>query len=452
MIRINQDKYKEIITKIIKIALYKLNGGKENIDLEINIIDEEEIKELNFKTRNINEPTDVLSFQNIENIKLPINASDYPYDINYEDESIIIGEIYICESVAEKQAKEYGHSIEREIGFLACHGLLHLLGYDHQNQIDNAKMQKITEEILKEAELTREKDIFKSGFIAVMGKPNAGKSTLINTIVGEKVSIVSWKPQTTRNKILGIYNEKDYQLIFIDTPGLHKPKNALGEFMMKEAGSALADIDCVVYLIDSEKGYDEKDKINIVGYLNAGLNVIAAVNKVDHVTKEKVFEILSELKKLQKLKAVVPLSALRNRNIEPLIMEIKKLLTDSVKYFDDEQYTNKDMRFMASEIIREKTLRLLDQEVPYGIGVEIIEYFLRENTEIIDISADIVCEKNAHKPIILGKKGEMIKKIGTYARQDLENITGKKVFLKLFVKVRDDWRGNENIMRDLGYQ
>ena len=283
-----------------------------------------------------------------------------------------------------------------------------------------------------------------------MGKPNAGKSTLINTIVGEKVAIVSWKPQTTRNKILGIYNEENCQIIFIDTPGLHKPKNNLGTYMMKTASSALEGVDCVLYVVDCEKGYDEKDKFNIVSYVNSGLKVIVAVNKVDHVTKEKVFEILTALNELTKLSAVVPISALRNRNIEPLKEEIKKLLTDTVKYYDDEQFTDRNMRFMASEIIREKALRLLDKEVPYGIGVDVRDYFVRDDG-IIEINADIICEKPAHKPIILGKGGSMIKKIATYARQDIENMTGSKVFITLFVRVKTDWRDSDLVMKDLGY-
>ncbi|HKL74395.1 MAG TPA: GTPase Era, partial [Clostridia bacterium] len=393
------------------------------------------------------------------------------------DETIILGEIFICLEKALEQAEEYGHSNEREIGFLTCHGLLHLLGYNHEEDAEFEEMNKLTEEILLMAGLSKadaietydankenktfeennaikqdsENKDFKSGFVAIMGKPNSGKSTLINTLVGEKVAIVSWKPQTTRNKILGIYNEPSCQIVFIDTPGLHKPKNTLGQYMMKMASSALEGIDCVLYLIDCEKGFDEKDKLNITSYIDSNLNVIAVVNKVDHVTREKVYEILTELNKYTKLKAVVPISALRARNIDPLKMEIKKLLTDHIKYYEEDQYTDKNMRFMASEIIREKALRLLNMEVPYGIGVDITKYEMRPNGGIIDIDADIICEKAAHKPIILGKGGGMIKKIGTYARQDLETITGSKIFLTLFVKVKDEWRESDYLLKELGY-
>lgn len=459
--------YEEVIQKVFEKTAERLDFAARDADVEVTVTDEKEIRVLNKESRGIDDVTDVLSFQNLTDVKLPLIPDDYPADINGEDGSVILGEILICEQRAIEQAAEYGHSLQREIGFLTCHGLLHLLGFDHEDADGEEEMNALCEEILSKADLKRNLDEsdadeksetensqetveFKSGFVAVMGKPNAGKSTLINNIVGEKVAIVSWKPQTTRNKILGIYNEKHCQIIFIDTPGLHKPKNNLGAYMMKTASSALDGVDCVVYLVDCEKGYDEKDKFNIVNYVNAGSKVIVAVNKVDHVTKEKVFLILSELNKLEKLSAVVPISALRGRNIEPLKNEIKKLLSDNVKYYGDDQYTDRNMRFMAAEIIREKALRLLDKEVPYGIGVDIREYKMRESG-IIDIDADIYCEKSAHKPIILGKGGSMIKKIATYARQDLEAMTGSKIFLTLFVRVKDDWRGSDYIMKELGY-
>ncbi len=458
MIRIYGE-YEEVIRKVIEGVADRLDFSAEDIDVEVSIADEEEIKTLNKETRGIDKVTDVLSYQNLAEVSLPLISTDYPEDINGEDGSVILGEIMICDAQARRQAEEYGHSIEREVGFLTCHGMLHLLGFDHEDSEGEEEMNALCEEILVKCGYTRDgaeeekeekEDTFRSGFVAVMGKPNAGKSTLINTIVGEKVAIVSWKPQTTRNKIIGIYNEKNCQIIFIDTPGLHKPKNHLGEYMMKTASAAMDGVDCVLYVVDCEKGYDEKDKFNIVNYTNAGHKVIVVVNKIDHVTKEAVFSILTELNVLKNITAVVPTSALRGKNIEPLKGEIKKLLTDTIKYYPDEQYTDRNMRFMAAEIIREKALRLLDKEVPYGIGVDIREYKVRESG-ILDINADIICEKAAHKPIILGKGGSMIKKIATYSRQDLEAMTGSKIFLTLFVKVKDDWRGSDFIMKELGY-
>ena len=466
MVNFYGEKFEETVINVANAVLKKIGISSNDVEIEISFADAAEIKEINKENRGIDKVTDVLSFQNIENIQIPFIKEKYLDYINYENDSVMLGEIIICIQKAEEQAKEYGHSLKREIGFLTCHGMLHLLGYDHITEEQELEMMNLTEEILSSINLSRDgvfsndyeefdnlknTNDFKSGFIAIMGKPNAGKSTLINTIVGEKVAIVSWKPQTTRNKILGIYNEENCQIVFIDTPGLHKPRNSLGEYMMKSAKIATEGVDCVLYVIDAEKGYDSNDKEHILYYLNGGENVIAVVNKIDHVIKEKVFEILTELNKFQNLTAVVPISALRKRNIEPLITEIKKLLSDNIKYYDDDKYTDRNMRFMASEIIREKALRLLDKEVPYGIGVDITQYSYRNDGCVIEISADIICEKAAHKPIILGKGGAMIKKIATYARQDLEEMTGEKIFLTLFVKVRDDWRGSTLIMRELGY-
>ncbi len=465
MIQVYAEKYEEELRNAASAACEKLGVNPDDIDVEINLSDEEEIQTLNREERGIDKVTDVLSFQNLADVRFPFDKEDYPDDVNPENGAVLLGEIFICRKRAEEQAEEYGHSIEREVSFLCCHGMLHLFGYDHDTEEKEREMQELAEEILLSVGQTREKGFeksteekteekpvaFHSGFVAVMGRPNAGKSTLINAVVGEKVSIVSWKPQTTRNKIKGIYNEKDCQIVFIDTPGLHKPKNSLGDYMMKSAASATEGIDCILYVIDGEKGYLEQDQANIVGYTNAGFKVVVAVNKVDHITKDKVMEILTQLNAMQHLTAVVPISALRERNLQPLLEEIKKLLTDTIKYYDDDSYTDKNMRFIAGEIIREKALRLLDKEVPYGIGVDIREYAYRDGKDIIDINADIICEKQAHKPIILGKDGALIKKIATYARQDIEKIAGSQVFLTVFVRVKEDWRENDSVMRDIGY-
>lgn len=292
---------------------------------------------------------------------------------------------------------------------------------------------------------------FHSGFVAVLGKPNAGKSTLINTLVGEKVSIVSWRPQTTRDKIMGIYNDENTQIVFIDTPGLHTPKNSLGKYMMKSVSGATEGVDAVIYVVDCEKGMDKTDEENIAKYARANkVKTLVAVNKMEQVTQEAVFGILTKLKDFPELQAVIPISALKGKNTDIILAELKKLLTDTVEYFPPDMYTDKNMKFMASEIIREKTMRLLDKEVPYGIGIAVTKYETRDDG-LINIDADIICEKAAHKPIILGKGGGMIKKIATYARQDLETMTGEKVFLTVFVKVEEDWRGSDYLVRQMGY-
>lgn len=447
----NSEDYKEIITLSALAVLKHFDIKQEQIDVEINIVSAQKIQEINKSFREIDSITDVLSFPTIE-AKLPLKIEDYPLDINPENNCLMLGEVFICAERAIEQAKEYEHSIEREMSFLICHGMLHLLGFDHNNKEKEDEMQKIQDEILdNEMKVTRDAEPFSSGFVAIMGRPNSGKSTLTNAIVGEKVSIVSWKPQTTRNKILGIYNDKNTQIVLIDTPGLHSPKNNLGKFMMKSARAALDGVDAVIYIIDGEKGIDDKDKRNIESYLNNEQKVIVAVNKIDHIMKEKVFEIMTSLGEFKNLEAIIPISALKGKNVDKVLVEIKKLLTDTIQYYPNDIYTDKNMRFMAAEIIREKALRLLDQEVPYGIGVDIKKYELRKGDKIIDIDADIICEKPAHKPIILGKGGSMIKKLATYARQDIEEMTGKKVFITVYVKVKEDWRGSDFIMKELGY-
>lgn len=445
--------YEETIRKAALTAIHHFGIKEEDVDIEINTVSAEQIKALNKSYRGIDKVTDVLSFAATQ-VSLPFDKTKYPGMQNPEDGAILLGEIFICTKKAAEQAEEYGHSAEREISFLTCHGVLHLLGFDHKNPEEEKIMTELQDKILdEELGITREKSaepVFKSGFVAIMGRPNAGKSTLTNNIVGEKVSIVSWKPQTTRNKILGIYNDENTQIVLIDTPGLHTPKNSLGKYMMKTARTALEGVDAVVYIIDAEKGIDGKDMQNILGYVENKLNVIVAVNKIDHVTKEKVFEILTALKEVSGLKSVVPISALKGKNVDIILKELKELLTDTTKYYPDDMFTDKNLRFMVAEIIREKALRLLDKEVPYGIGVDVTRFEYRDNG-IIDIDADIICEKAAHKPIILGKGGSMIKKIASYARQDIEEMTGNKVFLTVFVLVKEDWRGSDNIMKELGY-
>ncbi|MDD3946796.1 MAG: GTPase Era, partial [Clostridia bacterium] len=350
-------------------AVFKYFGVAEHdVEAEIGLISEEEMLALNTNSRAVEKVTDVLSFPSLEKVIFPFVKEAYPADINPESGCVMLGEVYICLERAKEQAEEYGHSLSRELGFLTAHGLLHLLGFDHEKKEDAEVMERSQEMILAAAGLTREvkdEDIQArqqqhTGFIAILGRPNAGKSTLINTLVGEKVSIVSWKPQTTRNKILGVRNEDNYQFIFVDTPGLHAPKNALGQFMMRSVTSALESVDAVIYLVDGEKGLSREDKANICRYIEeGGKKVVVAVNKIDHITRERVGEILTGISELQGLAAVVPISALRGKNIAPLIAELKKLIGVGEKLFPDEMYTDRSVRFLASEIIREKAFRLL---------------------------------------------------------------------------------------------
>jgi GTP-binding protein Era len=474
----NAEEFERDIAAVLTAGLRRFDIFEKDADIEAEILSEEDMRELNMAEREIDAATDVLSFPATE-VKFPFSKKDYPLDINPENGAVLLGEIFICRKRAEEQSEEYGHSLRREMLFLAVHGLLHLLGFDHADAESARKMEDLQEEILiaqgvtrdveyktekkpvkpkaktektqKEAE-TRESEEVKTGYVAVAGRPNAGKSTLVNALVGEKVSIVSWKPQTTRNRILGIMNTDDAQVMFMDTPGIHRPENALGKFMMRSLTSALESADAVLYVVDGEKGIDGFDVGNIKRYIEEGKKPVAiALNKIDHITKEKAGEILRVIAGIENVAAVVPVSALRKKNLNILKTEIIGLLPRGKRAYPADMYTDRNMRFMAKEIIREKALRLLDKEIPFGIGVNINLYEVRDSGAV-HIDADVVCQKDAHKPILLGKGGTMIKKISTYARQDIEGMTGAKVFLTLWVRVKEDWRDDLNVLGELEYK
>lgn len=290
----------------------------------------------------------------------------------------------------------------------------------------------------------------KSGFVSLIGKPNAGKSTLTNTIVGEKVSIVSWKPQTTRNKILGILSGADYQLIIVDTPGMHKAKNALSKFMMKSVEAGQDGVEVIVYVMAMDKRLDEYDIQNLERYAGKDTPFIVALNKCDEVEQSAILERITALKDIEGIDSIIPISALTGKNVDMLKSRLLELLPEGEKFFDEDMYTDKSMRFMVSEIIREKALRNLDEEIPYGIGVVVNKYEMGDNG-VVSIDADIVCEKQSHKAMVIGKGGTMIKKISTQSRQDIENMVEAKVFLNLYVRVKEDWRDSDFLLNQLGY-
>ncbi len=292
---------------------------------------------------------------------------------------------------------------------------------------------------------------FKSGFITIIGKPNVGKSSLLNEILKEKVSIVSPKPQTTRNNILGILNEPDYQMIFTDTPGINTANTRLDRFMQKSVSSAKAGVDVIVVVIDGSKKINEDDINLIKDQEHTGASVIVVLNKLDLAGYDKLLPQMEKFKDLKFIKEIIPTSAHNGKNVDVLVECIKKLLPEGAPYFDEDMYTDQTIRFMVAEIVREKALRLLNQEVPHGIAVEILS-FDESSSNLTKIDADIICERKTHKHIIIGANGENLKKIGTSARLDIEELLGTKVFLNLFVKVRENWRDKENFIKDLGYK
>ena len=289
---------------------------------------------------------------------------------------------------------------------------------------------------------------FKSGFVAILGKPNAGKSTLINALVGEKVSIVSPKPQTTRNNIIGILNKPNLQIVFTDTPGIHNGENKLDKYMQKSVNVAKQGVDAVLLCVDGSKKIGDKE-INFITSFKGTENLFLIITKTDLTNFEKLYPTLDKLNKLDFVKDIIPVSSLKGRNIDVLINEISKCLTSNVKYFDDDIYTDKSLRFMVSEIIREKTLWLLQDEIPHGLAVEIDSF--TEDDNKVNINATIICEKTSHKQIIIGANGSKIKEIGTKARLEIEKLVLKKVYLSLFVKVKEGWKYKSNYVADFGY-
>lgn len=293
---------------------------------------------------------------------------------------------------------------------------------------------------------------FKSGFIAVVGRPNVGKSTLINRLTGQKVSIISPKPQTTRNTIRAIITDKDSQVVLMDTPGIHTPKSKLGEFMVKKAVDSLNDADGVIYIVEAADTKPGKTDAMIIEKLrNVKPPVILAINKCDAAKRESIPESIAAFSSEMEFYETVPISALNGDNVEVIMDAVRKILPEGVMYFDPDDFTDQPERTVAAEYIREKMLLLLRDEIPHGTGVEITSFKDREDKNIIDIEATVYCERKSHKGIIIGKKGSMLKKIGTMAREDLEKLFGAKVFLQIWVKVKEDWRNRNSVLRDLGY-
>ena len=290
---------------------------------------------------------------------------------------------------------------------------------------------------------------FKSGFIATVGLPNVGKSTLINKIVGQKVAIVSAKPQTTRNKIIAIRTTKESQLIFIDTPGIHSPKNKLGEYMVDVAMDSIFEADVIFFVTSADREITPKEEEIIEKISASKLPSVLVINKVDSVKKSDIPEQILKYNSLHQFDATVPLSAKTGDGVNLLIKETENLLTDGPKFYPEDMVTDVKERALAAEIIREKMLTLLDKEIPHGIAVEIMQF--KEEEKIVSINANIYCEKYSHKSIIIGKRGDMLKKIGTSARIDLEKILDKKVFLELWVKPRDGWRNKLRELKNFGY-
>ena len=293
---------------------------------------------------------------------------------------------------------------------------------------------------------------FKSGFVTVIGNTNVGKSSIINKLVGEKVSAIANKPQTTRTRIRGIINRENLQIVILDTPGLHKPKSKLGNMMIENAIASIPDVDVVLYVIDVTQKSINKEIIEKIKKSNK--KTILVINKIDLVDGIKVAKIIDEYKELYDFLAIIPVSVKKDKNIEEIIKEIQRNLKIGPAYYDIEEYTDQTLRQLVEETVREKALKLLQDEVPHGIFIETTKMKSRKTKElekIYDIESTIFCLRDSHKGIIIGKDGNMLKKIGTYAREDLEEMLGTKVNLKLWVKVKKDWRDSDFLLKNFGY-
>ncbi len=290
----------------------------------------------------------------------------------------------------------------------------------------------------------------RTAFITITGKPNVGKSTLLNTLLGEKIAIVSRKPQTTRNRITGILTRGEDQYVFIDTPGLHRPQTMLGEYMMKQAGNAAADSDVILFLVEACTELNATERASLERYSRSASPLLLAINKVDKADKGKLAKQIAALSEAYRFDAILPISASTGDGVDDIFQELEPFMTESVHFFPDDELTDQPERQIFAEIVREKALRLLNEEVPHGIAVGIEEF--KEKKDVLVVRAEIYCERAAHKKIIIGKNGEMLKKIGTYAREEAEKIFGTRVYLDLWVKIKENWRDRPSLLSDFGYR
>ncbi|RVU55322.1 GTPase Era [Anaerosphaera multitolerans] len=298
--------------------------------------------------------------------------------------------------------------------------------------------------------------MFKSGYVTIIGRPNVGKSTLLNSIIGQKISAISNKPQTTRDRITFIYTDEEAQIIFLDTPGIQKPKNKLGSFMLKTSEETLTEVDVITYLVDCSEKIGKMDSY-IINFLtehkekNPNKPIILLINKIDEIQKEKLFELIKMYDELNIFNEIIPISALKADGIEEYLEVLKSYLSEGPMFYPEDMITDKTEKFIVAEIIREKALRFLNEEIPHGVAVS-IESMKERNNKIMDIEATIYVERESHKGIIIGKAGSMLKKIGTSARKEIEILLDEKVNLKLWVKVEKNWRDKENKVKYFGYK
>ncbi|GAS83095.1 GTPase Era [Paenibacillus polymyxa] len=294
------------------------------------------------------------------------------------------------------------------------------------------------------------KQAFKSGFVAIIGRPNVGKSTLMNQVIGQKIAIMSDKPQTTRNKIHGVYTSEHQQIVFLDTPGIHKRQSKLGDYMNQTALNTLGEVEAALFLIDASEGMGGGDRYIAEQLKNIRTPVILVMNKIDKIEPEALLPLIEEYRKLHDFAEIVPVSAMLGSNVSTLLEQLGKYLPEGPQYYPDDQVTDHPEQFVCAELIREKILQMTREEVPHSIAVTIEDMKVQDNG-VVYISAVIFVERDSQKGIIIGKQGALLKEVGKRARHDIQNLLGSKIFMDLWVKVKKDWRNQDRVLRDLGF-
>ena len=459
--------YKPLLTRVIAAAL---EAEKVTIPCGVDVLltTNEGIREINLEQRQIDAATDVLSFPMLELTPGVPPTGEGEDELDPETGLCCLGDMVISVERAKEQAAEFGHSIQRELAYLAVHSVLHLLGYDHLDEgPQKARMRAREEAILEGLGVTRESwnedldkplepeqeeevEIKRCGILTICGRPNVGKSTLTNALVGEKIAIVSNKPQTTRNRICAILTRGDSQFVFMDTPGLHKAANRLGDYMVDVVKKSVADVDGVLLLVEPipNVGGPERELIDQIKRLK--VPSVLVINKIDTVEKAQLLAVMEAYSQVHDFTAILPISAKRKEGLEELLDILQTFLPEGPQLFPWDVVTDQPERQICAEIVREKLLYCLDKEIPHGTAVEVTKFSERDSG-IIDLHVTIYCEKASHKGIIIGKQGAMLKKISTMAREDVERFMGTKVYLETWVKVKENWRDNLNLIRNFGF-
>ncbi len=447
-----------LIQETIRHVLYAMPFARQlmaqgiRLTLDWTLLGPRSMRAVNREQRQIDQATDVLSFPARQMKEGQLTEDLEDWELMGEDPdrpSLFLGDLLLAPAIIEAQARDYGQSFEAELRLLVIHGVLHLLGYDHETDQEAQVMESLQEKLLLGL---RE---IPCGFVALTGRPNVGKSTLLNELSDRTLAITSSKPQTTRHAIRSVLTSPDYQIALLDTPGLHKPKNALGKAMMKATTSAVGQADLVAVMVDAAwKPFVGQLELRIIQEAQKeGKPVILIINKVDGAPKENILPLIKAYDDLLKLDAYLPLSALTGDGIDRLLEEMARLLPIRRPLFDLDDETDQTERMLASELIRREVILQTDQEIPYGVSV-LIERFEEidpdEEERELAIDAVILCQRQAHKQILIGRGGDKIKSIGTAARRSIGQLLGARVHLSLFIKVRPDWQNKAQDLQAAG--